>query len=269
MAKKARTDPARSRPLTLPFLRDLGALKDLAPPTGRFDPSGAWTSQYRLWLVQRWRGGGSLRLRREPLSEGVRLHVDLAVVEVSGYLRRLHAVLDCAADAFCTPRSWKLTSQNLDRNDRPTTGTAFTETGTIRGGRLEVRFAKRTGKQEVPQPVTSNWSLFDLVQRLPAEKTRPLRFAVLEEMDLLKPAQRLAFRGTQQIELGGQKLRLRGYHQVGRGVLPWQYWVDDAGRLLLAFSGVRAFLYDPNAEQWMQDRLRKARGAGREGGRAK
>lgn len=260
MAKKRKADPARSRPLTIEFLRDLGALKDFTPPTERFDPNGAWTHAYRLWLVQQWSGGGSLRIRREPMGDkGVRLHVDLDVAESAGYLRRTRAVLDCAGDALCTPKAWKLTSVSLDLDDKPIAGTALSETGVVADGRLEVRFGGRRRTAKVPQPWTSNWSVFDAVQRLPAGKAQPLEFAMLEEMDLLKPTQRLAYRERVQIQLNGRKLRLRAYDQIGRGVLPWLYLVDDSGRLLLAFSGVRAFLYDPKAEQWTQDKLKRAR----------
>jgi len=246
--------------LTLEFLRDLGALKDFSLPTDRFEPNGTWTNMYRLWLVQRHLGGGSLRLRRERRgNDGVRLRVDLSVAEVSGYLRRTNVVLDCAADALCTPQSWTLESQSLDLEDRPTKGTRFSESGAAGDGSIEIRFGKRTRKEKVPRPFTSNWSLFDAVQRLHGEKTRPLKFAMLEGMDLLKPGQRLELREAKEFKLGGRKLRLRGYHQIGRGVLPWQYWVDERGRLLFAFSGLRAFIYDPNAPQWMREKLERAR----------
>jgi hypothetical protein len=260
VAKRRKSDPARTRPLTVEFLRDLGALKDFAPPTERFEPNGAWTGAYRLWLVQQWSGGGSLRIRREPMDDrGVRLHVELAVAESAGCLRRTRAVLDCASDALCTPKAWKLTSDSLDLDDKPIAGTALSETGTVADGRLEVRFGGRSRTAKLPQPWTSNWSVFDAVQRLPAGRPKPLKFALLEEMDLLKPDQRLEFREEKQIELNGRTLRLRGYHQIGRGVLPWLYWVDESGRLLLAYSGVRAFLYDAKAEQWTQEKLRRAR----------
>ncbi len=113
----------------------------------------------------------------------------------------------------------------------------------------------------------SNWSVFDVVQRLPGREAQTLKFALLEEMDLLKPGQRRAFREEKQVELGGRRVRLRGYHQIGRGVLPWLYWVDESGRLLLAYSGVRAFLYDAQAEQWTNQKRQAARNRARKGRR--
>ena len=262
-AKKPRrpsrqTDPARTRPLTLEHLHGLGELNDFTPPAEAFDPNGTWTNTYRLWMVQRYMRG-SLRLKREPTAEGVRFSVDLDVVEQAGYCRRTRAVIACAADVLATPKSWTLTSQIRDLDDQPTTGTRLSETGTVSGGRVEARFGRRRRTQKVAGPVTSNWSLLGAVQRLGGAKTKPLRFTMLEEMDLVKPDQRLEFREAKEFELGGRKLHLIGYQQIGRGVLPWQYWVDERGRLLFALSGLRALLYDVEARTWMQERLDKAR----------
>jgi len=257
--KQRRNDPARSRPLTLEFLRDLGTLKDFVPPTGPFEPNGTWTTSYRLWLVQRHFGGGALTIRREPTDGGIRLTVDLAVAEYAGYLRRTRTVVECASDTLCTPKSWTLESSVVDVDDKPSTGTRLAERGTLRGEVLETRFGDRVRKQKLAAPATCNWSLFDAVQRLPREKTRPLAFTLLEDMDLVKPEQTLTFRETKDLKLGAATLRLTGYQQIGRGVLPWQYWVDGQGRLLFAFSGVRAYLYDPKPTEWMRKKLDSAR----------
>jgi hypothetical protein len=256
---KRKTDPTRSRPLSLEFLRDLGALKALSLPAGPFDPDGTWTASYRLWLVQRNTGGGCLQLRREPADDGVRLDVELRVAEVGGYLRRTRVELRCAADDLCTPKSWTLTSRSIGLGGRPIKGTEVAETGSLRRGVVEVRFGDRRRSEKVPGPVTSNWSLLEAVQRWKPGKIKPLAFTMLEELDLPKPGQRLGFREKKDFELNGRKLRLCGYQQIGRGVLPWQYWVDERGRLLAALSGVRALLYDPGASQWTEERLDRAR----------
>ena len=122
-----------------------------------------------------------------------------------------------------------------------------------------IAFEKSLDTAEQPVPATSHWSLFDAVQRLPGKATRPLRFTMLEEMDLVKPDQRLEFREETDLEVGDTTLHLRGYQQIGWGVLPWQYWVDDQGRLLFAFSGVRACIYNTKASAWMRRKLESAR----------
>ena len=95
-----------------------------------------------------------------------------------------------------------------------------------------------------PERLTSNWSLLDALQRLAADDTQPLTFDMLEELDLLKPNQRLVRRHATEVELAGQPVRLEGFEQTGRGILPYAYWRDDQSRLLLAVGGMRACLWD-------------------------
>jgi hypothetical protein len=260
-----RRDPgkeAQRRPLTIPFLQELGALDILRPPDGTFDPAGSWSHVYRLWLVQPWSSGGALAIARKPLPDGqAKLTVDAAIAERGGFERKTHAVLTCAADALSAPLSWTLETQALDLAGQVIPRVAVKEAGTLSGGELTVRFGDQMRRSRVPTPLTSNWSLLDAVQRLPGKAAKPLQFALLEDLDLLKPEQRLTFRETTTVTLGGDRVRLRGYQQIGRGILPWQYWVDDAGRLLLAFSGVRALIYDTGAPAWEKKQLASARAA--------
>ena len=256
---KTTADPYRSRPLSLDYLSQFGLLKDFKPPTGKFDPGGAWTQSYHLWLVQSFLGGGALTLQRTPTEGGARLDVTYDVAEYTGYIRRTKVELDCKGDALCSPTKWTLKSSSFDVDDTPIKGSSIAEVGGVQGGKLEVTFASRTRRETFPAPATSNWSLFDAVQRLPGKATKPLSFTLLEEMDLIKPRQRLEFREERDFKAGGTTLHLRGYQHVGEGVLPWQYWVDAAGRLLFAFSGVRAFIYDPQATVWVQKKLDTAR----------
>lgn len=265
MAKKP--DLAQARPLTLDFLEQLGVFKDFHPPNGPFDSAGTWSNTYRLWMVQQYNSAGMLRLRRQPRGDqGVKLKVDQTVLQWSGHVRHLEAEVDCVADTLVTPTAWSLATRYLGPDAKVFDDTVMSETGTLDGGVWEVRSGKRSRKQKVPTPITSNWSLLDAVQRLDGKATQPLAFAMLDEMDLLKVDQELSFRGEKVMDFGGKKVTLTGYHQIGRGVLPWQYWVNEQGRLLFAFSGVRAWIYDPEAAKALEGKIKYVR-ARRAGGK--
>jgi len=258
VAKKP--DPAQARPLTLDFLEQLGVFKDFRPPTEPFDPSGAWSNTYRLWMVQQWNSGGMMRVRRQPQEgKGVRVKVDQTILQWSGHVRFLEADLSCAADTLTTPQTWSLEARCLGPDKRLFDSTVLSEKGEIKDGVREVWFGNRSRQSKVPTPVTSNWSLLDAVQRLDGKATQPLTFAMLDEMDLLKVDQELSWRGEKTMDFGGKKVKLRGYHQIGRGVLPWQYWVNEQGRLLFAFSGVRAWIYDPKAAEVLEGKTKHVR----------
>ena len=53
-----------------------------------------------------------------------------------------------------------------------------------------------------------------------------------------------AYRLSADVLLAGQPVRLHAYDHLGEGIVPWIYWVDDRGRLLLAVSGLEAYLLD-------------------------
>lgn len=101
-------------------------------------------------------------------------------------------------------------------------------------------------KLRAPNAFTGSWSLFDAVQRLPFE-VDPIEFDMLDDLELMKPRQRLVAGPSIEVVLNGRKLRLHSFEQIGEGILPYSYWLDDQHRLLIAVGGVRAFIWDPTA----------------------
>jgi hypothetical protein len=98
------------------------------------------------------------------------------------------------------------------------------------------------------------------VQHLRGKDTAPLRFALLEDLDLLKPNHRLSFAETATVKAaGGSELKLTGYEQIGEGVLPFHYWLDEQRRLLFVLSGPRAYIYDPEARIKVTDAKQRGR----------
>ncbi len=252
---------ARSRPLSPQVLAELGALEGLAPPAEPLDPTGAWEQSFRLWAVTSGKARanvGFVHIRREPAADGrtVRFFVEKALALFAGPAYRTSAEIECSADALATLRRWRVQAEVL-----PAEGQGeplrVCETAELSAGCLRATRNGLTTVLAVPEPATCDWVLFDVVQRLPGQATKPLRFAMLEELDMLKPEQRLAFRGTGQITLGERTVRCLRYEQIGRGILPYQYWVDEGHRLLLAFSHTRAYINDPKVrERWPE--LRRA-----------
>ena len=52
--------------------------------------------------------------------------------------------------------------------------------------------------------------------------------------------------GAVTVEFAGGPVRLHGFRQIGRGVLPYEYWVDEQGRLVLAVGGYQGYLLNPD-----------------------
>jgi hypothetical protein len=239
-------DPTRSKPLSLEALREYGAFEGFQAP-GAFDPEGTWTHTYRIWLVGTGRDHdrGSLRIERgAPANGSTTLDVALTVRQAAGTTQDTKAKVECRTDPLCTPTSWQMSSMILDAQGQPIEATKVEQSAIVGSEGVEVTTGDVTSLRKVPRPFTSNWSLFDAVQRLPGEAAKPLQFTLLEDLELVKRGQRLSFRETVEFDFGGGAQVLHGYDQVGEGILPYHYWVDEHSRLLVVISGIRAYILD-------------------------
>jgi len=55
-------------------------------------------------------------------------------------------------------------------------------------------------------------------------------------------------RKTYMAKEGGRDVRLHAYSQVGRGIVPWVYWVDEQGRLLFIVAGLEGYVLNAQAK---------------------
>jgi hypothetical protein len=247
--KPADAEKRIARPLTPAALSDYGEL-DRGAEIGEFDPGGPWTQHYRIWMT----GGdwdsyrGRLILQRVPSKGGgfeLRVEQSLLISRIRA-VQETQAVIQCADDPLATTKSWRLTDSVRDVK----TGEAFEDaaveqTGVVRDGEIEIVTNGLARTHRTSTPVTSNWSLFEAVQRLPGEQAPRLDFALLDNLDALKGEQRLSFREETEIAFGGSNVPVVCYNQIGRGVLPYRYYVYGPGVLLLAHTDLRAYILDP------------------------
>ncbi len=242
-------DPARTKPLSLQALQEYGAFEGFQAP-GSFDREGAWTHAYRIWLVgqARQRDRGSLRIERAaPANGSATLDVALTVRQAVGTTQETKAKVECRTNPLATPTSWQMSSVVLDAEGQPIEATKVDQTAVVGSKGAEVTTGDVTSLRKVPRPFTSNWSLLDAVHRLPGDEMKPLQFTLLEDLELVKRGQRLSFRESVEFDFGGGTQALHGYHQIGEGILPYHYWVDEHNRLLVVISGIRAYILDSTA----------------------
>lgn len=261
--QERKLDETRTQPLTLDALREYRELDDFSAP-GSFDPEGEWKNVYRIWLVTR-RNNGFLSVERTPASDSspVTLYVETCVLQAAKVIHRTRAKLECANDSLSTPQSWDVKSEILDPDFQWIEVADSWETGRIKDGKLIVNAVlgglggggTRERHHRLPESYTSNWSLFDAVQRLPGEDMTPLEFDLFEDSDLAKSKQKLSYWKSIALDIGDNVLKLTGYQQIGQGILPYQYWVDEHHRLLFVISGIRAYIFDPDAQKDFEQRM--------------
>ena len=241
------------------------------PPTGEFDPAGAWEATFELWeTTQRAYRVGALSLVRTPMDdERFRLEMRLRKLATLGSQYCI-AGMTCAMDALGTPLDWELETVLCDDKGQPIADTRLRETGLAVPGGLRVRVGDRERTVSVQGPMAFWFGLFEAVQRQSGPDAPALEFTLIDRLNQqVKPGQRLAFRRSATIELGGKRVwretateleagtvyrpvevregavatKVNAWEQTGFGVLPTVYWVDDAGRLLMVLSGIAAYVY--------------------------
>jgi hypothetical protein len=216
------------------FLKPLAAaLARWRPPAGPFRPEGAWEHAYAVLRLTPERGEkgehpqpyGTLLLKRRPAEGGrFQLEVDLDIRTRARAGMRTRASIACAAGRLATLQAWELRSDTVEAG-RAVAALTVSKTATV------------------PRPFTSNWSLMEAVQRLPFDAPA-LEFDMFEDLDLYKPRQTLHPVAAVEVECAGKRVRLHGFRQTGRGILPTHYWLDDEHRLIAAAGSLRAFLWE-------------------------
>lgn len=231
------------KPFTIDTLLEWGGLDSFTAPTGSFDPESTWRHTYRIWLIDKG-NKGSLSIEHTPGGTSDTLSIEQSVTQASLTTHQTTADIQCAFDTLSTPQSWQIESIILDTESQPIEVTRVAHTGTVTGGNIEITIGDQTFLRPAPSVFTSNFSLFDAVQRLSGASTPPVDFDLLEDLDLLKAGQRLSYWKSREFTVNSQTLSLTGYTVVGGGVLPYRFWVDSNNRLLFVLSGIRSYILD-------------------------
>jgi hypothetical protein len=184
------------------------------------------------------------------------------VLQADGSVHAQSAQIRCAANAVATPSEWTLASRFLDSG-----GTEVSELTLEEQGRLPDYDGGPAGNQPKrpgapPSLVTSDWCLFEAVQRMPFRADAGRRFDLLEGLSVARRAQRIVYRGKGEVIDGVGPAHW--FQQMGSGMLPYDYWLDERHRLVVAVTFSRAYVLDQDAVSGFEEIASKSR-AGSQG----
>ena len=248
MAKKQRT--IIGSPLTPTMLKELDVLNNLPFTPEDFKPDGNWVSTYRIWTCHGYRESGNenfgfLRIERTADSEKTfMLNVHQEVVQTDAITNIIDGTIKCRNNQLASPVEWKLQSRFTGTDGKHIPELLRSDNGKA------VRGAERT---------TSDFCLLEAVQRLAYDKESSVSFDLLEGMRLSKPRHRLFYRGVSPIKMDGRDIPLHCFVQLGSGILPYEYWLDDRHRLLAVTSMNKAYILDDKAEQIIKREAEESR----------
>jgi len=250
-------------PLSPQLLRTIGALQEYPPAPVDFDPAGAWVNTYRIFACGGYvRDGnknvGVLRLERAPGSTRGQftLRIHQRIVNDTGHTHFLQAELTCQNDEFATLAKWRLRSWFVDTEGQKLPGLEMEQTGEAGPGGALIRCGNSELRRQTSRPLTSDWSLFEAIQRRALSSEPSQEFDLLEGLSTLRQRHRIRYRGQYQAS-ALRPSHLHWFQQLGRGVLPYEYWLDDKHRLVTAVTLARAYILDDQADQLVDQHLKE------------
>jgi hypothetical protein len=225
-------------------------LKGFQPPRDPHDPQGDWALDYGVYTLGSIRGHGgrlgSLNVKRKATGgEGAILGIEYQKRVNPDFLQKVVAEITCGGDRLATPTRWSCSAEIARRDGGTLEGTRLEKSGEAKDRQIEITDRRGVRRIAAPSSWTVNWALFEAAGRLAREPFEPIRFALLDHFDQLKENQVLSYRQSVEVAIGNKPSRLHAYDHLGEGIVPWIYWVDEAGRLLFAVSGLEAYLLDP------------------------
>jgi hypothetical protein len=222
----------------------------------------SWQGTYQLWTCHGYNihgnfDAGVLHLRKERRDGIVRLAVTQRVALLGGIVNVTEAVLECRNDAFATPTHCTQVSRFEDSGGRAINGQKSRYEGWLEEGRWCYQVNGRRGCRRVAETLSSDWSLFDAVQRLPSASVEA-RFDLLEHAAVLKPGQRLRYREDLAEEVGD--VRLACLSRYGYATVPQEYWVDPSHRLVMVVAYNMVYLLNDDAPLLYERALAERKG---------
>ena len=240
-------------PMTPELLTRIGGLTEFPPTPKEFQPDGEWVNTYRIHTCHGYFESGNedkgvLRVERVAgaSADAFTLKLRQKIVNHDGRTHLVDAEAKCRNNMLASLVEWKLTSRFADFEGNPIPGLDGDETGSAGSGGVAITTGASTLEHRTPRPVTADWCLFEAVQRLAYERDTSPPFDFLEGLRLIREEHRLSYRGVYAWK--GKPPSLHWFHQIGHGVLPYEYWLDDRHRLLAVATLARAYVLDDNAE---------------------
>jgi hypothetical protein len=229
---------------------ELDAITKLSPTPGNFNSAGNWINTYRIWTCHGYRESGNenvgfLRIERIGSSgETFLLNIHQEVVQTDAIIHIIDGTIKCRNNQLASPVEWKLQSRFIGTDGKHIPKLLSNDNG-------------KAGKRA--ERTTSDFCLFEAVQRLAYEQDISVSFDLLEGMSLKKQDHRLSYRGVTPLKMDQTDKPLHCFVQTGSGILPYEYWLDNRHRLLAVISMNKAYILDDKAEQIIEREVKEAR----------
>ena len=222
-----------------------GYLESYSPPEGTMGAQGGWTAVYDILKFEAT--PAYKKKSRTPMYNMVLGQVAItkraasSVYEIkmayqpTRSMESIDARISCSDGPVAALKNWE-----MDWSCRGTGGgVSYTnrEQGTVAADHFSVTSRGHTDRIALRRPLTCLWTLFDAVRHLPPRVGSVQSFDMYMDLSSLRRNQSLSFSGSGQVALATGLQKLNFYEQLGEGIEPIHYAVDDQQRTLFITQG--------------------------------
>lgn len=261
MAKKRKRTIVGS-PLTPAMLDEMEIIPDFPPQNDQFQPEKNWVNTYRVWTCHGYRKSGNtdqgvLKIERlnSNTADTFTLKVSQQIIHDMGQVNLIHADILCKNDQIASPLEWSLESEFIGPDGNVKPELTVDEKARNRDGNIKVKSAGFTYDRQGSEKLSGDWCLFEAIQRFDFNKKPTITFDLYEGLSLLRENHQLFYRGLYPWQQDGKEVTLHWFQQLGQGVLPYEYWLDENHRMIMAVTLSRVYILDEQAGQKMKKTL--------------
>ena len=227
-------------PLTPSVLAALGVLQDETVSALYDNKVKHLNTIYGIWTTDGYVKNknkflGELSLSRTAISQDeFQLAIEQIYYNADFVNHRITSTMVCRNNPLASPVSWKLTCDFTDASkSRLYDNSNFTETARFVGNEVNRIISGSSFKRKVSDNFTSDWSLLSVINRLPFDASVRYEFDMLEGLRRFRKNNILVYKG---------KTEFHHFQQIGTGILPYDYWLNDEHLLVMVITGNRAYI---------------------------
>lgn len=222
-----------------------GYLKAYSPPKGMMAAGGGWMAVYdmiRFGSTPGYVKATSVIMRNQLLGQ-VAIKKSAAVPEYeiqmsfqpTPSVESLSARIACSGDPVAALKNWEM--DWACRGTAPAISYTNHEQAVVEPDHFSVMSWGNTNRFELTKPLTCLWTLMDAVRSLPAKPGWSQEFDMYMDLSSLRRNQSLSFSGRGSVGLASGLQELNFYEQIGDGIEPIHYAVDEHRRTLFVTQG--------------------------------
>jgi len=218
-----------------------------------FDHNCNWENTYRM--VAAWGNDpnkasyqfdyGYLKIAMTVIDDKRRLEVNQEIITKDLTLMKVQATIILNSKVTHAIESWEKQVTAYDDTGKIILESSMMEKGYVTDEKMKIERGLHTIEKRITGRIADLWTMMAAVQNRDKKQTNFDEFMMLEWLTILRSNQHY-YPHNEEVDCHGKLYRT---YQIGKGIIPIDYWTNQQGRLCYVTTGNLAWVLDRNAEK--------------------